>query len=311
MCRHVQVASFRAAVLGIARGTSGVKALVPSLDGQPLGRGGAGYPVQGPAPGRAESDPRDWWLATRSAVRAALAEADRVIVTALAVAGPRHGLVLADDHGAALRPAIAGLDQRAAAEAAAYAELPGDYTAGLGNQPPPGMAGPLLCWLASCEPHTLRSSWWALQPKDWLRLRLTGQAATDPTDASGTLLFDLGRGQWAESLIAKLGLPRDKLPPVRPPAAVAGRLLPGPAAELGLPPGIPVATGAADTAAALLAAGLGPGDALLELGGGARWVVPLAPGAPLSPLPPPGAALVPPVPATSVFRAVGDGCYRL
>src|ERR1700744_5845969 len=99
---HGQVASFRATVLGINLGTSGVKALVTSLDGQPLGRGGAGYPVQGPAPGRTESDPHNWWLATRSAVRAALAEADRVTVTALAVAGPRHGLVLADDHGAAL-----------------------------------------------------------------------------------------------------------------------------------------------------------------------------------------------------------------
>ena len=89
----------------------------------------------------------------------------------------------------------------------------------------------------------MRCSWWALQPKDWLRLRLTGQAATDPTDASGTLMFDLARDAWAEPLIDKLGLPRDKLPPVRRPAETAGRLLPGPAADLGLAQGIPVADG--------------------------------------------------------------------
>jgi xylulokinase len=307
---HGKIVSFRAAVLGIDLGTSGVKALVTSLDGQPLGRGGAGYPVQVPAPGQAESDPRDWWLATRSAVRAALAETDRVTVTALAVAGPRHGVVLTDDRCAALRPAILGLDRRAAAEAAAYAELPADYTAALANQPSPGMAGPLLCWLATHEPHTLRASWWALQPKDWLRLRLTGRAATDPTDASGTQLFDPARGQWAGPLIGKLGLPHDKLAPVQPSAGTAGPLLPGPAAELGLTAGIPVVVGASGTAAALFAAQadrerpLATGDALLLLGSGAQWAIPV-------PSLPSAETAGAPSPATDLCRAVGDGYYRL
>ena len=220
----------RQAVLGIDLGTSGVKALVAAPGGAVLGRGTAGYPVRVPASGRAESTPEDWWLATRAAVRHALAEADRVTVTALAVAGQMHGVVLADERGAPLRPAILWLDQRAAAEAATYAELPCEYTAVLGNRPSPGMAGPLLCWLMTHEPGTVRAAWWALQPKDWLRLRLTGQAATDPTDASGTLLFDLARNAWADPLIEKLGVPREKLPPVRdsadlgrPPAPRPGR----------------------------------------------------------------------------------------
>ena len=85
----------------------------------------------------------------------------------------------------------------------------------LGNRPSPGMAGPLLCWLHDPRAVHVRAAWWALQPKDWLRLRLTGRAATDPTDASGTLLFDLDRNAWADPLIEKLGLPREKLPPVR------------------------------------------------------------------------------------------------
>jgi xylulokinase len=299
-------ASGRAAVLGIDLGTSGVKVLLTGTDGDPLARAAAGYPVARPAPGQAESDPRDWWAATRRAVQAALAEAGdaRLAVTGLAVAGQMHGIVLTDDRGAALRPAIVWLDQRATAEADRYLELPAEYTAPLGNCPSPGMAGPLLCWLASHEPRTVRSAWWALQPKDWLRLRLCGQAATDPTDASGTLLFDLARDAWATPLIDKLGLPGDKLPPVRPSAAVAGQLLPGPAAELGLDPGIPVAVGAGDTPAALYAAGLRPDEAMLNLGSGGQWVVPVRT------LPAAGTAQ-PPVPGTNRYRAVGDGCYRL
>ncbi len=293
----------RPAVLGIDLGTSGVKVLVAGVDGTVLGRAAAGYPVSVPASGRAEADPARWWAATRGAVQEALAEAGRARVTGLAVVGQMHGVVLADERGAPLRPAITWLDQRATAEADLYAELPCDYTGPLGNRPSPGMAGPMLCWLATHEPHTLRAAWWALQPKDWLRLRLTGRAATEPSDASGTLLFDLARDAWAWPLIDKLGLPGDKLPPVLASAGTAGPLLPGPAAELGLPAGIPVAAGAGDTAAALFGIGLGPDGALLNLGSGGQWVIGV----------PPLAADAPPPrsPATNLYRAVGDGCYRL
>ena len=284
-------------VLGIDLGTSGVKALVADRAGGVLGRGVAGYPVRVPAGGRAETAPQDWWRATRSAVRVALAEAGHVSVTAMAVAGQMHGVVLVDEAGAPLRPAILWLDERAAAEAATYAELPGEYTTVLGNRPSPGMAGPLLSWLMTHEPGTLGAAWWALQPKDWLRLRLTGQAATDPTDASGTLLFDLARDQWADPLIEKLGLPRAKLPPVRRSAEIAGRLLPGAAAELGLDPRIPVAVGAGDTAAALYAAGLHPDEAMLNLGSSGVWVV--------------LEEEFRPADTTNLYRAIGDGYYRL
>jgi xylulokinase len=299
----------RQAVLGIDLGTSGVKALVAGADGGVLGRGMAGYPVRVPSSGRAETAPGDWWLATRAAVREALAEADRVTVAAMAVAGQMHGVVLVDDRGAPLRQAILWLDQRAVAEAATYQELPCEYTSVLGNRPSPGMAGPLLSWLMTHEPCTVRAAWWALQPKDWLRLRLTGQAATDPTDASGTLLFDLARNAWADPLIEKLGLPREKLPPVRRSADIGGHLLRGPAADLGLPPGIPVAVGAADTAAALFAAGLGADEAMLNLGSGGQWVVREDSFQPPGTASPPGTTRPPD--STNLYRAVGDGYYRL
>ena len=327
-----------AAVLGIDLGTSQLKAVVVGAGGETLGRGRAGYPVNAPAEGHAETDPDEWWRATVSAVREALAAAAAggtrsgqggdaaaggdagasggLEVVGVGVDGQMHGVVLADKDGSAVRPAILWLDRRAAAEAARYERLPAELTAPLGNQASAGMAGPILCWLAAHEPEAMRRARWALQPKDWLRLRLTGRAATDPTDASGTLLFDLPRGAWAEDLIAALGLPADKLPPVLASAAIAGRLLPGPASELGLAAGIPVATGAADTAAALYAAvpdtadpGTGLGAeagrpaladgnwALVTVGTGGQWVVP--------------EGRFRPVPNTNLFLAVGGGFYRL
>lgn len=315
----------RQAVLGIDLGTSQVKALVMAPDGEILGRGRAGYRVVSPGEGLAETDPAEWWRATVAAVREALADAGAdVEVVAVGVDGQMHGVVLAGVDGNAVRPAILWLDRRAEAEAARYGELPAELTRPLGNQASAGMAGPMLSWLAAHEPDVLHRARWALQPKDWVRMRLTGLAATDPTDASGTLLFDLARGVWADGVIAALGLPSGKLPPVLRATEVAGQLLPGPASELGLTPGIPVAVGAADTAAALYAAGLhtrpGSADAhggtaestgfgrgregdgragwaLLTVGTGGQWMVPEGEFRPAA--------------GTNLFAAVGGGFYRL
>jgi xylulokinase len=270
---------------------------VVGADGGVLGRGRAGYAVLAPTLGWAQSNPEDWWVAVRAAVRQALAQARDADVIGACVAGQMHGVVLADAHGAALRPAILWPDRRAGAEAERYGELPAALAQVLGNRASPGMAGPILCWLAAHEAAAVRAARWFLPPKDWVRLRLTGEAATDPTDASGTLLFDLERDTWADPLVQALGLPIGKLPPVRSSAQVAGVLLAGPAAYLGLPPGIAVATGAADTAAALYAADLRDDEAMLTLGSGGQWAVPEGEFRPTA--------------TTNLFRAVGGGFYRL
>jgi xylulokinase len=291
------------AVVGVDLGTSGVKVLVagladpPGSGGTVLGRGRAEYPVLVPSAGRAESDPADWWHATGRAVREAVAQARDAEIVAVAVAGQMHGVVLTAADGDAVRSAILWLDQRAAVEAGRYTELPATLTRGLGNRPSAGMAGPILTWLVEHEPENVAAARWALQPKDWVRLRMTGRAATDPTDASGTLEFDLERDAWADDLIGALGLRRDLLPPVRGSSEAAGALLPGPAAELGLPPGITVATGAADTAAALHAVGLQHDEAMLILGSGGQWAV--------------TESELRPTADTNLYRAVGDGYYRL
>ena len=245
------------AVLGLDLGTSQVKALLCAPDGTVVGQGTAGYQVSTPRAGWAETNPGHWWQATCTAVRAAAGPAPAE-VAGLAVAGQMHGLILCTERSVALRPAITWLDRRAEAEAQEYERLPADLRARLGNAPSPGMAGPILLWLARHEPDVYWQARWMLQPKDWLRFRMTGQAATDPTDASGTLLFDLARGEWATDLARALGLRTDLLPAIRSPAEIAGPLLPAAAGHLGLRPGLPVAIGAADTAASLLAARLPP-----------------------------------------------------
>jgi xylulokinase len=287
------------AVLGIDLGTSQVKALLCAPDGAVLGRGTAGYQVSTPVQGWAEADPEDWWHATRTAVRSAVGPA-RAEVSALAAVGQMHGLVLSSERTGVLRPGIVWLDRRASAEVADYRRLPADLLDRLGNAPSVGMAGPVLLWLSRHEPDAYRRARWMLQPKDWLRLRLTGEAATDPTDASGTLLFDVRSDTWAADVAGALGLRTDLLPAIRPPAEIAGTLLPGPAEQLGLRPGLPVATGAADTAASLLAARLPAGRwGLLTLGTGGQLIVPAR------------EARADASGGTNLFRAVEGGTYRL
>jgi xylulokinase len=307
------------AVLGLDLGTSQVKALLCAPDGTALGQGTAGYQGAAPRPGWAEASPEHWWQATCTAVRAAVGPASAE-VAGLAVAGQMHGVILCTERAVALRPAITWLDRRAEAEAEDYQRLPEDLRARLGNAPSPGMAGPILLWLSRHEPDAYWQARWMLQPKDWFRLRLTGQAATDPTDASGTLLFDLARGEWAADLVRALGLRIDLLPAIRPPAEIAGPLLPAAAEHLGLRPGLPVAIGAADTAASLHAAHLPPGWALLTLGTGGQLIMPVVPGSAT-----PGAAPAPATPdsdipfpyypdpggITNLFRSVDGGIYRL
>ncbi|HLB77685.1 MAG TPA: xylulokinase, partial [Candidatus Dormibacteraeota bacterium] len=257
-------------LLGIDLGTSSIKAAVMAEDGSVEEIASASYPMKSPARGWAETDPADWWLATRQAVTS-LAASHRQKVVAIGLSGQMHGVVLTDPDGEALRPAILWADGRADGELSRYRELPPGLRELLANPLAAGMAGPTLLWLRRHEFPTYDAARWALQPKDWLRLRLTSQARTEPTDASATLLYDLGRDTWATDVVRELGIRPNLLPDVVPSHAMAGRLTDVAAQELGLAPGLPVAAGAADAAASLLGHGvLDPGPVLLTIGTGAQ-----------------------------------------
>jgi len=259
-------------LLGLDVGTSSTKALLLDREGAPVAEASAGYPVEHPGPGLAETDPERWWEAVASATRRLPAEA-RAAVVGVGLSGQMHGVVLCREDGAAVRPAIIWLDGRAAPLLGRYPPQSPGIT---GNATTTGMTGPTLAWLREREPASLEAARWALLAKDFIRLRLTGEAATDPSDASGTLLA--GRdGIFDPALAAEVGIRPDLLPPVRESGAAAGRLTEEAAQALGLAAGIPVATGAGDTPAAALGSGLWAEEsAQLAIGTSAQVLVPRA-----------------------------------
>ena len=262
--------------LGLDLGTSSVKAVVVDTRGEVLSQASAGYAVTSAVAGYAESEPAHWWNAvtacTHEALRAAGTEP-----SAIGLSGQMHGLVMTSRERAALRPALLWPDSRAAGTLSAYRLLGSSALARLANPLAPGMAGPLLKWIIEHEPDTYRNARWALQPKDWLRARLTGEVHAEPSDASATLLYDVPGDRWDFETVSALGLDADLLAPLLPSSgAPAGRLTPEAGAELGLPAGIPVAAGAADTAAAALGSGVvGSGDVQLTVGTGAQVIRPV------------------------------------
>src|SRR5918995_195449 len=261
-------------LLGLDLGTSSVKALLMEENGDAVGEGSTPYEVRAPRPGWAESSPGEWWDAVLEATETAVGRRGAE-VTALGLSGQMHGVVLADERGLPLRPAVLWADARSGAELASYRELDEDLRRRLANPPSVGMAGPSLLWLRDNEPGAYASARWALQPKDWLRTRLTGEVAAEPSDASATLLYDLSADDWSQAAVDHLELRAELLAPLVSSADVAGKLTAEAAEELGLPRGLPVAAGAADPPAAMLGVGLlRPGPAQLTIGTGGQIVAP-------------------------------------
>jgi len=242
--------------LGIDLGTGSVKTVLLDRTGKQVCAGSAPVKLNSPRTGWVESDPEDWWAAVGSAVQQALNGRRAYEVVAIGLSGQMHGVVLCEQDSTPLRPAVVSLDRRALADLSSYRMLTEDLLASLGNPLVPGAAGPILHWLARHELPVLKRAAWALQPKDWLRLRLIEQAGSEPSDASGTLLFDLTANTWAWKVMDALGLPASLLPPLGEPGRAAGKIGTSVASSLGLRAGVPVAFGAADTAAALLGTAL-------------------------------------------------------
>jgi xylulokinase len=232
-------------LVGLDVGTTGVKAVAIAPDGRVVATAEEGYPLSTPRPGWSEQDPADWWHATQRAL-AALPPA-----AAIGLSGQMHGLVAVDSRDRVLRPAILWNDQRTAAECAEIEERVGlERLIGLtGNRALPGFTAPKLLWLRNHEPEVYARIAHVFLPKDYVRLRLTGDSAIDVADASGTLLFDVARRRWSDDVLQALELPREWLPP---------------AYESPLVPGAP---GAGDQAAGALGVGIDrPGPVSVVLG---------------------------------------------
>jgi len=251
--------------LGIDIGTSGVKAVVLDGHGSVVSQGVAALTVQRPHPLWSEQDPDDWWAATNAAVLA-IDPAIRRSVRGIGIAGQMHGATLLGADDRPLRPAILWNDGRSFAECAAQeAEVP-DLRAISGNIAMPGFTAPKLRWVREHEPDVFAATRTVLLPKDYVRLLMTGEKASDLSDSAGTLWLDVARRDWSDTLLAACGLSVDQMPRLVEGSDVAGRLRADVAEHWGIS-AVPVAGGGGDNAAG--AAGVGvvsDGKALLSLG---------------------------------------------
>jgi hypothetical protein len=246
----------------------------------------AAYSVSAPEPGAAEADPEEWWQAAIEAV-SSLPERLRRSLTCIGLSRQMHGVVPCDEQGLPLRPALLWADSRSRDVLGGYRPLVGSDLPRLGNPVTPGMAGPMLLWLHRRQPQLSARLHAAPQPKDWLRWRLTGVLCSEPSDASGTLLWDVVDGGWIEGLVGRLGLERIALPPAVPSWQEAGRLTDWAASQLDVPKDLPLAAGAADTAAAAFGSGLlEEGEVQLTVGSGAQVIVPCTQAVPITGSPP-------------------------
>lgn len=248
--------------LGIDLGTGSVKIAVVGADDVVRESASRAYPIHSPHPGWAETDPQDWL----DAVHAVVDRLDVAQVTTVGFSGQMHGVVAVDADLNPVRPAILWADTRSADQAERMTRdfTPADWQR-WGSRPVAGFAASTIAWLNAHEPDTLARARYLMQPKDWLRARLGGDVATDASDASGTLLYDVAAGTWDEAACAWAGISATALPPLRASedragvVRIAGRELAS-------------AVGGADTACAIAGIGLTPGQGFIAVGTGSQSV---------------------------------------
>lgn len=247
--------------LGIDVGTGGSRAVVIDTLGRVVATATVEHvPFSSPQAAWAEQDPLDWWRASAKAVRAVLSHSglEAAKISGVGLSGQMHGAVLLDQRDEVLRHAIIWCDQRTDAQCRAL-------TAKLGakrlieltcNPAVTGFTLPKLMWVREHEPQVWRLVSSVLLPKDYVRLKLTGERATDVADASGTLLFDVAGRSWSQPMLEAAEIEADLLPRVYESPEITGRLSHAGAAATGLSEGTPVVAGAGDQAAGAVGTGI-------------------------------------------------------
>lgn len=266
--------------LGLDVGTSGVKAILVGLTGDVVAAATAPLLLSTPRPGWAEQEPEDWWTASVAAIKDVLTCRADEPIHAVGISGQMHSSVFLDRAGAVIRPALLWCDGRTSAQCAEITRRAGGEDTlrdWVRNPALEGFTLPKILWLRDCEPGAYARLATVLLAKDFIRYRLTGELATEPSDASGTLLYDPARLRWNDDLLASLEIPMALLPPVGGSAEVLGRVHSAATAATGLPVGTPVVGGGADNACG--AAGVGvisPGEAVASWGTSGTVLAPTA-----------------------------------
>lgn len=247
--------------LGIDIGTSGTKALAIDAKGKILAEATESYPAYHPKPLWSEQDPEDWWRATVTTIRAVVkrAKLKPADVKSIGLSGQMHGSVFLDKQNRVVRRAILWNDQRTAAECDEIERRAGgrrQLIKMVANPALPGFTAPKILWLRNHEPKNFDRTVKVLLPKDDIRRRLTGEFATEVSDASGMLLLDVTKRAWSKPLLSKLDLDIDLLGRCYESEDVTGKLTRAAADELGLTTDCLVVGGAGDCAAGAIGNGI-------------------------------------------------------
>lgn len=255
--------------IGIDLGTSSVKLLLLSRQGQVINTVSRSYPIEFPHPGWSQQNPEDWWNAILDGMPVLLKDLDPTRIGGIGVAGQMHGLVALDKDNQVIRPAILWNDGRTAEETVYLNDRIGkefllEHT---GNIAFAGFTAPKLLWMKANEPEAFSRIAKVMLPKDYVNYRLTGQFTTDYSDAGGTLLLDVQHKRWSLEMLNICGLTEENMPELHESYDVIGTILPVVAETLNLPPTVTVVAGAGDNAAAAVGTGcLQEGQCNLSLG---------------------------------------------
>lgn len=255
-------------------GTSADKATLFGEDGRLIGSALHPYPADFGADGRAEQDPEQWWEAAVAATRKLLDGQDASRIAAIACCGTMMGCLCLDKRGTPLRPHILYCDQRSTRESDQFIAAAGEekiYRIS-GNRPSPSYSAAKCMWVKENQPDIYRRIHKVINAKDYLNFRLTGIIATDPSDASGSNLYDLENGRWSEELLDAAGLDGGLFPEIAPSTSVLGELTREAAEALGLQPGIPVMGGVADGVAASVGVGSNAPGRPYACVGSSSWI---------------------------------------
>ena len=249
------------AVFGIDVGTTAVKALLVGTNGKTLAEAEVEHPVNVPQPGWSEQHPDLWWRSTIAAVRSAIQSANQdglsVEVAAVGLSGQMHSSVFLDADSKVIRPALLWNDVRTASQCREILDHVGMpvLRSTVGNLPLEGFTAPKLLWLRQNEPDNYDRLRMLLLPKDYIRYRLSGEHATEPSDAAGTLLYDVHKRTWATPVLQALDLDLGILPDVVESTEISGVVSAEAASTLGIAAGVPIVGGGADNAAGAVGCG--------------------------------------------------------
>ncbi|MBC7782336.1 MAG: xylulokinase [Burkholderiales bacterium] len=248
-------------LLGIDIGTSGTKTLICDQTGKVLATAMAEHAISSPKPGWSEQAPGDWWTAACSATKAVLKRAKirGSQIKAIGLSGQMHGSVFLDKSGKVIRPALLWNDQRTAEQCAEIERKAGGRDALIEMVANPALTGftaPKILWLRQHEPKHYARTAQILLPKDYIRYRMTGEYATEVSDASGTLLLNVSKRTWSNELLSKLEIDAALLPRCFESFKVSGKLSREAAGAMGLAEGIPVVGGGGDQAAGAIGNGI-------------------------------------------------------